>query len=204
MKKIGISLDALEPVFEKIGKLSQVIRIVIAVGVFVALIGGVVYLAYIPKFQRISELKQELDQAQQQLAIMQQQAAKLEEYQEKLAKAEKQFEIIKKRLPEEKDIPSLLEDISLFGHEAGLEFVLFEPKGVQKKEFYARVPVKIIVRGGYEELETFFDKISKMSRIVNIKNVAIKPGKEGEKLTTTCRADTYMFIEPAGQQAEKK
>ena len=89
MKKIGISLDALEPVFEKIGKISQTIRIVIAAGVFVVLIGGFIYLAYMPKFQKINELKQELDQAQQQLAIMQQQADQLEEYRSKLKKAEK-------------------------------------------------------------------------------------------------------------------
>ena len=56
MKKPKISLDSLEPMFEKIGSLSKVQRILICVGTFLLLIGGFFYLSYMPKFKEIDKL----------------------------------------------------------------------------------------------------------------------------------------------------
>lgn len=204
MKKVAVSFEALEPFFEKIGKLPQLHRVLIAVGAFVLLIGGFGYLSYMPKFQQINDFEQQLEQLEQKLTIMRQQASQIDKYRQQMAEAKDKFQIVKKKLPEEKDIPSLLESISESGQAAGLEFLLFEPLPEDNHGFYAAIPVKIQVEGRYHEVERFLANVAEMNRIVNVHNIVMKPGKERDDLLTSCRAVTYRFIESAGQPSEKK
>jgi type IV pilus assembly protein PilO len=78
----------------------------------------------------------------------------------------------------------------------GLEFLLFEPKPEIRKEFYAEIPVAINVKGGYHDMAMFFDRVARLSRIVNVKNITMGREKEGEDLNTVCTAVTYKFVEP--------
>jgi len=160
MKKIGISLEALEPFFDKVGKLTQVQRILICCAAFLIVIGGFVYLSFLPKFKQIDTLEKEFEELSQQLVAAKQKASELDKYRKEFAEAEIDFEKVKKSLPEERDIPKLLATVSSSGQEAGLDFLLFEPKKEKKKEFYASIPVAIEVEGTYQNLETFFDKVS--------------------------------------------
>jgi type IV pilus assembly protein PilO len=200
MKKTGISLDALEPFFDKVGKLTQVQRILIFAASFVIVIGAFVYFSFLPKFTKISELEKELEQLKQQLVAAKQKASELDKYRKEFAQAEKDFEKVKNSLPEEEDIPELLETISRSGQESGLEFLLFEPKGESKKEFYAVIPVSVKVEGKYQDLEVFFDKVSRLPRIVTMARVKIQPKAQSGDVVTTCLAVTYRFIETEGKQ----
>lgn len=203
MKKPGISLDALEPFFEKIGKLSQIQRILICIVTFVILIGAFVYFSFLPKLQQKKELTTELEQLDQQLLAAKRQAAKLEKYRNELAKADEQFKVVMQSLPNDKEIPALLASISRSGQESGLEFILFEPKGENRKEFYSEIPISIKVEGSYHNVELFFDKISRLSRIVNIEKIKMRPEKKSDKLTTSCTALTYRFVESADKEPKK-
>jgi type IV pilus assembly protein PilO len=104
-------------------------------------------------------------------------------------------------LPEKEEIPSLLAGISEAGKDAGLEFLLFQPKGESPKEFYAEIPVDINVSGSYHQVAVFFDKVANLPRIVNIRNIKMSPknqkGSGTNDLTTVCQAVTYKFIESA-------
>ena len=53
------------------------------------------------------------------------------------------------QLPDTKEIPDLLSGISSMAREAGLEIVQFKQRPEVYKEFYAEVPVEILVRGTY-------------------------------------------------------
>ena len=51
MKKPALSLDALEPFFDKIEKLSKLYRLLISVGIFLIFIAAAVFLFYMPKYK---------------------------------------------------------------------------------------------------------------------------------------------------------
>jgi type IV pilus assembly protein PilO len=116
-----------------------------------------------------------------------------------MQEAEAQFKIAMSALPEKEEIPSLLTSISKSGQEVGLEFLLFEPKAETRREFYAEIPVAMNIRGDYHNLAVFFDKVARLSRIVNINNITInrsKDIKDPKDLSTACTAVTYKFVEP--------
>ena len=190
--------------FAKIEELSKVQRILIFSGVFIAIIAIFVFLLYKPKLQQISTLKGKLKKLEQKLVIAKKNAANLKKFQKQMQEAEVQFKTAMRALPEKEEIPSLLTSISRSGQDVGLEFLLFEPKSEVRKEFYAEIPVAMQVRGGYHDLAIFFDKVARLSRIVNIKNIEMGRAKDSMDLHTKCTAVTYKFVEPAPPKKKKK
>jgi type IV pilus assembly protein PilO len=189
------SKNSLESFLEKIESLSKLQRILISAGIFLLAIGIFVYVFCLPKFKTIQSLDSKLDKLTAQLKTAKQNAAALEAFQDRMKEAEAQFKAAMKALPEKEEIPSLLTGISKSGQDVGLEFLLFEPKPEVRQEFYAEIPVAITVKGTYHDLAMFFDKVARLSRIVNIKDIAIDQQKEDHVLTASCTALTYKFIE---------
>jgi type IV pilus assembly protein PilO len=182
--------------FNKIEKLSKVQRILIFAGVFIAIIAIFVFVLYKPKWEEIEKLEKQLTGLEKKLVVAKRNAADLEKFQKKMKEAEVQFKTAMRALPEREEIPSLLTSISRSGQDVGLEFLLFEPKSEVRKEFYAEIPVAMNVKGGYHDLALFFDKVARLSRIVNIRNISMSRAGETLNLNTSCTAVTYKFVEP--------
>ncbi len=200
-----LSLSSLP--FEKVAALTRVQRILVCVGTFLILGGGFFYLIYMPKSGRINELKQNYEDLEIKVAKAKAAARNLDKYQKQYKEAQGKFRLVLRLLPDKKEIPSLLEAISKSGRHSGLEFLLFEPEPEISKGFYAEIPVKIEVIGGYHNLALFFDKVARLSRIVNISNVQIKGAKGSKKaegeLQTSCVATTFRFVEASKTKPAK-
>jgi len=85
----------------------------------------------------------------------------------------------KEQLPNEAEIDQLLKQVSDLGGRSGLNFKLWKP-GPRKKNasgLYLEIPVSIEVSGGYHSVGTFFDKISKLKRIINVSNIKMTSAK---------------------------
>lgn len=209
MKKINLSLESLGPVFEKIEKTSKAQRILICSGAFLLLTGAFVYLFYLPKSQKIGELTTDYKNSVQQLATAKRNSMQLKRFRNDIKKAEKEYKIVMKALPDKQEIPSLLSSISQAGQAVGLEFFEFQPKPEIPKDFFAEIPVSIVVSGSYHNVGLFFDRVANLPRIVNIKDIKMSPKKGSDQLKTTCTAVTYKFIEaapvnPNAQKTKKK
>lgn len=191
---------------DKIGKLSTLYRILLCLGVFVLLAGPFLYFSFLPKLDEIDKLANQSTTLEKKLNTAQKKASQLKMYEEKLENAKLEFKVVTKKLPEKQEIPSLLSNISQSARDAGLEIILFQPLAEHDKDFYAEIPVSITVKGNYQDVVLFFDKVSRLSRIVNIDNIRMNAAKGSDKLTTSCTAITYRFIEtkPKKQTKRKK
>jgi type IV pilus assembly protein PilO len=108
------------------------------------------------------------------------------------------------QLPDTKEIPDLLSTISSLAREAGLEIIQFKQRPEQYQEFYAAVPVDILVRGAYHQVASFFDQVGRMARIVNVTDVGMKspqrPQGDSVPLDTSCVAVTFRFLDEAERE----
>jgi type IV pilus assembly protein PilO len=107
------------------------------------------------------------------------------------------------QLPDSKEIPDLLSNISSAGRDSGLEMISFRQKAEQLKDFYAEVPVEVAVRGNYHQVATFFDRVGKLDRIVNVGDIAMQgPKREGDLMIvdTACSAVTFRFLDEAERE----
>jgi type IV pilus assembly protein PilO len=186
---------------EKLEKLVLWQRVAILAGLIVLMVGAAVWFQFLPQYEEISQLDEKLQGLEKKLATAKVNAAELGKFQAKMQEAEAQFKIAMRALPENQEIPSLLTSISKSGQEVGLEFLLFEPKPETRREFYAEIPVEMKLRGDYHNLAVFFDKVARLSRIVNINNISVTPGKDGRELNTACFAVTYKFVEPLPEKS---
>ena len=186
---------------EKIGKLSRLYKILLCLGLFALLIGPFVYFSFLPKISKISVLKKEHTTLETRLVKAKAKANRLKYFQAKLKDAEMEFKIVMKKLPEKKEIPALLSSVSQSGRDAGLEFLLFQPEPEQNKDFYAEIPVSIKVAGNYHNVALFFDKVARLSRIVNIDDIKMASTKGNMNLITSCKAVTYRFVETKPEKA---
>jgi type IV pilus assembly protein PilO len=184
--------------FEKIEAIGRVQRILICVGLFLVLAGSFYYLIYMPKSAEINELRDEYDMLQGKLFTARQAAENLEQFEKEYGEAQLKFKLALQLLPDKREIPSLLESVTRSGKESGLEFKLFQPSGEVTKGFYAEIPVNIQISGGYHNLAMFFDRVARLSRIVNIMNLSLKSaGGTAAILNASCVARTYRFLEVA-------
>jgi type IV pilus assembly protein PilO len=201
----AVSIEKVNPVFDKLEQLSKVQRIAIWAGLLILLIGAFVYFSYLPKFKTIDRLKTNLAKVSKELEVAKKNARQLNAYRKKMQDAEEQFKIVMRALPEKEEIPTLLTGISKAGKSSGLSFILFKPMPEVKKDFYAEIPVAMEVIGDYHGVAMFFENVAGLNRIVNIRNISMTPAdKQAKTLRTKCTAVTYKFIEPSEKKTSRK
>lgn len=163
------------------------------------------YLIYKGKTQQIEALQQEVSTLETELTQARLKSARLPQLKKTREELKVALSQLVAQLPDTKEIPDLLIQISGLGRKSGLEFTLFKPQPEQLKDFYAEIPVDIEIKGGYHDLAGFFDRIGKLSRIVNIRNIRIaEPKLEGENvmLKANCMAMTFRSLKP--EEIEKQ
>jgi type IV pilus assembly protein PilO len=104
------------------------------------------------------------------------------------------------QLPDQKEIPDLLTNISNKARESGLDILLFRPKAENPQDFYSEIPVDVTVRGGFHNLVGFFDEVGRLNRLVNINNIEmknLKPSDDQTVVDTTALVTTFRFLSEA-------
>jgi len=160
-----------------------------------------------PNAEKTKGLESKIATVQKQLREVKAKAANLARFEKELEIAQANFFEKAALLPNEKEIPQLLKDISSLGRTAGLDFLTFKPLADIPRDFYSEIPITINVRGPYHNMGFFFDQVSKLERIVTVSNVKMgSPKKEaGEMvLKSDCRLVTYRFTDKPLPKPEKK
>jgi type IV pilus assembly protein PilO len=207
MAKTNAPGSRLTPFFQKLEKLTKPQRMGIYAATLVVIIGLSIWLLLWPKHENIKALEQQLAKVQQELAVAKKNASELNDWRNKMKQKEARYKTVMRELPEKEEIPTLLAGISQAGRDAGLEFLLFQPKTESVKGFYAEIPVDINVSGTYHQVAVFFDKVANLPRIVNIRDVKMMPASQkdsGGELNTSCQAVTYKFVENSGKQQSNR
>jgi len=133
----------------------------------------------------------------------QKKVAALDAYKDQLKEMERSFGAMLRQLPSRTEVANLLADISQTRVASALEEELFQPQPEIPKDFYAEIPNRIVVTGGYHEMGAFVSAVAALPRIVTIDEVELKPAggtaARGE-LRMTALAKTYRYLDE-GEQA---
>ncbi len=179
-------------------------RVLILVGGVALLFFLYAYFLYWPRSTLIEEREHQRDLVQQDRDRKAAMVKNLEKSREEVAQLDGDLRKAVAQLPDTKEIPDLLSNISSLGREAGLEIIEFKQRSEQYEEFYAAVPVEMVVRGTYHQVAAFFDRVGRMQRIVNVTDVGIKspakPESDAVILETACSAVTFRFLDEAERE----
>lgn len=179
---------------------SRAIKIAMLAGTILVVFGLYYTFVHGPRGEVKARLLESVELARKERQIKFSQAANLPRLQAELRAIEIKLNEAMAQLPERKEIPDLLTNLSNKAREAGLEIMLFRPRAESFQEFYAEIPVEIVVKGGFFNAVTFFDEVSKLNRIVNINHIEFKNAKvSGERVSMDISnlATTYRFLDEA-------
>ncbi len=165
---------------------------------------------YSPRAIRITQLKEEIENARNDRIRKRKLTANLPKLKQESQQLEGMLREAVAQLPDKKEIPELLSSISSRASEAGLQILTFRPRGENLRDFYAEIPVDIVVRGGFHSVVKFFDEVGRLDRLVNIQNIGIRNPqvKDGAlSVDTSSQATTFRFLDDAERKkiaAQKK
>lgn len=91
-------------------------------------------------------------------------------------------------LPEEKDQADLVKRIDMLARQSNLRVMSIKPAPQVPKPGYIELPFNMMIEGNYHNLASFFDRVSKFQRIINIGNIRIK-AREKPDATSTIEAE---------------
>jgi len=197
----------MDPQVEKILKLPTKQKILIVVLVAILEVAALVWLVYLPKHNELNGLKAELSKLQSEIDEKTRIANNLPKLKAEYDQLNVELAKALTELPNSKEIPSLLTSITSLGKNAGLDFLVFRPRGEVPKDFYAEVPVDIVISGSYYSVANFFAAVANLPRIVNITNVAftdIKSVSNRMMTKVTCLATTFRFLDKKEIKDDKK
>ncbi len=190
------SLDA-----NDIGRWPFVFRAMLIAIIFVVVTaGGYYYFVIESQWPVLERVKLEEDELRITFERKQRKAANFSAYHEQLQEMEREFGAMLRQLPGKTEVPSLLVDISQTGLGAGLEEKLFQPSSEIRKDFYAELPIKIRLTGGFHELGKFVSGIAGLPRIVTLHDIEIKPRNQDTlgELVLDVTAKTYRYLDDEG------
>jgi type IV pilus assembly protein PilO len=205
--KLGITMASIQNVAESINQKSFRVRLGILIGIIVVICGFYWYFFWSPKSDELNSARAELQKEEKKLNEYQAIARELPRFEQEFNKLNKEFEASARKLPEEKEIPSLIDGIYKEVSGSGLESNTFAPKGEVKKNIYAEIPIEMEVYGSYYDLANFFDRISRLPRIVNIRDLNLSREKKKERgdstlLTADFTTVTFRLLPPGSTQPE--
>ena len=178
--------------------LDNKIKVILAI-VLIALPLVIFYFIFLaPTQEQIVKLKTQKAELSVKVSKAQEAANNLQQHKDDLAKAQDLFEKISVVLPKEREISALLTSISDLGKAAGLDFISFKPNTEIAKDFYAEIPINIIIEGPYHNMGSFLYQVSQLERIVTVDNIKMGSPKEeaGEMiLNSSCNLSTYRFTD---------
>jgi type IV pilus assembly protein PilO len=188
----------MDEIIAKITKVPLAQRVLIVVALVLALV-VVNYVAFVsPKEDEIAEHEKQVAQLDGQLVTKRAIARNLSRYRVEVERLKQRLNEALTLLPNDAEIPELLQKIAALVEQSDCEMATFEPQAEVVQGFYARIPVKMAISGNYHSIATFFDKVSKLARIVNVNDIHLKnPKLENKKVVLEAEfaATTFKFVE---------
>lgn len=145
----------------------------VVVGFAIALTVGFYFL----QLRRMQEANRLADAALQakirENAVLRPYRDKEKELEQKIATLQQQLEILKKIVPDEKEADQFMHVMQSTAASAGVEVRRYTSKPVNNREFYSEVPFEMDIDGPYYSVLNFFERTSKLERIINVNGIAM-------------------------------
>lgn len=161
----------------------------------VAIIVGVSYVALLqPQITVVDQLRPELAALQREVAEKRTILADLAKFRREVADLEARLNVLKDRLPSEREMPGLYRTLSDAAAASGLGLSLFQPRPVTTHEVYTEIPIAVTGEAGYHQVGEFLEKVARFPRVVTVTELKMGTGPRPRVLV---KADlilaTYMY-----------
>jgi type IV pilus assembly protein PilO len=169
---------------------------------------GLYYFVYKGIEQQNQVSRERLKVRTAELTALRQFENNLPELNRQIEELKQQLEIQKHIVPDEQEADQFMHLMQNTAQSAGIEIRRWTAKPSANKEFYAELPFDLELDGPYYSVLNFFERVSKLERIINISNLqldSLKGDTKGgrgyryapqETVVGRCTATTFFSREP--------
>jgi len=209
-----------------INRLNRIRTLPVYLQVLIAIVPSLIFIAlfmlfiFTPKKKEINRLQGRLSTIETEIIKSETKIKRLDSLIEENMRLRDRLARLRQQLPEEKEVSGLLKQISELGLQSGLEIILWrpQPRRVHPEGLYVEIPVKVQVLTHYHDFGDFLSKVSRLQRLVNIKDITLttegrRRSKKGQEKAGFITADftaltfasaTPQDIKAAEEQGKKK
>ncbi len=171
-------------------------------GALVLVIGVLfIYFVHIPMTTQIKQLEKDISSLQTTIQTNDEKIKKLAELRAEVKTLEERLRLLTEQLPPGSEVSGLLGQIQNLVSQSGLTLKLWRPdkRKAHPSGLYEEIPIVMELTGGYHDVALFFDRVSKLTRIVNMRNLKMtgatmnKAG--GMDIKINCTAMTFAAVE---------
>jgi type IV pilus assembly protein PilO len=179
-------------------KTARVILILVgvAVVVYVYFLSSWFPWGYRAQAEEIRTLETHYQEVAREVTRAQMVARRLPLLQQEYALLSGHWEEAKKLLPDDREIISLLREVTIAGQSSGVDFVLVRPMSPVPRPYVTEHPWEVSVRGGFHQLGTFLGQMSGMDRVVTVSNLKVtgkNPSQEGVAMEASMITSAYTL-----------
>jgi type IV pilus assembly protein PilO len=190
---------------EKIPYYGQVI-------IFAIVAAGIVGMAFFvwpnisEKLDTIERYQEESQDKEQKILAGRAIEQRLPEFEREIAALQRRLGDVQQILPTQKETGDLLAWIKNVSDQSNLDLKSFSPAGLKQVEWYSEFPISMEIIGRYHDLGTFFDRVSKYSRIINVDAVRINAATnvENKSIRASFTATTFVYDAAGPEVAEEE
>src|ERR1700688_4624654 len=124
------------------------------------------------------------------------------EFKVEMAALEKQLETLKTIVPEEKEVDEFMRLLQEAASASGVQIRSLTSQAVVPRDYHYELPFTISVDGPYFSIEDFFSRLSRLSRIINVGDLAFSsladpknakyPVRPGSTVEGKCTVTTFF------------
>lgn len=182
--------------FNDIGSWTRRAKLFVASLLGLAIVGAGYYFIITKQQEELTKVERKEPQLKQTFMEKKALAINLDAYKAQMVEANETFEVLKKQLPNESEIPDLLTDMTQVGLSRGLQFEQIRPGNTIAKDFYAEKLVNIRVNGEYHQIAAFISDVAALPRIINVANFKLtRRNSIDTSLTMTAVTKTYHYLD---------
>lgn len=200
--KVSSDQSNLDKIVNRVSQFTKVQRILICVALFLVIFGLFGYFDYKPKYEEYTRLNEELVALEQKYDEYQKVAKDIDKVRKQKEDAEVKYKKGLLLLPDQEEIPELLDGIAKAGKDVNAAIISFRPgEKTAGTDLYEIKPIDLTIAGSFHNVALFFDRMAKLFRIVNILEFHLSPSKsstqaaDSDLISATMKANAYVFVE---------
>jgi type IV pilus assembly protein PilO len=185
--------------------MSPAVQIAVPVILMLVILGVFYFMYWDPTTSELKRKTVALEGLKKEIAALEVTASRLSEFQRNVAELEQRLEMLKRILPPQKETPDLVRKLQNLASQSNLKIRQLNPRSTIKKDFYEEYPISLQVDGTYHSLAVFFDRLSRLTRLVNAGQIQISANRKpspAATITATCVATTFVYDENAASRAQ--
>lgn len=179
-----------------LSKLPPILRFAVGAFVVVAIAGGYWLVLYSDVDAKITAARRQQNELNAELAKQKEAQVSYFADRDELAARQQQQRELNKQLPADTEPASFLSSIQQVSNVSGVDLKAWQPVEEKNEAFYAKVPMRLELRGRFHQLAKFAYEIGRVERIINLENIELtEPKVEGDevKLKVKCLATTFKL-----------